>query len=126
MYKFEKVSGLVRLRSDRYASYHNYYHSGTPPDDDPIYKKIMKISENHKMVSKIIDSDFKMPATAEGFYFKSSATIKCVKNNKPCIINDLYECDAWCNFKVQPYDFIADGKRIVGISISILSAEYRK
>ena len=134
-FKPEYVQGMVRIRSDKYASYHSYFHQGNNQNggqnsgqNDPIYLKLEAIAEKHKKITKVDDESFKMPATNEGFYFKTLPNkIKCINSRgKPCIIDDLFESDAWCKFKVLPYDFTSNGVRIVGVSITLIEATGRK
>jgi hypothetical protein len=114
------LNEVIRLRSDRYANYLTYYHNQS--DSDKFYIVLNKIVNDHKKHTNAGDI-FKSPISQEGFYFKVDSRAKCLtKHKSPCIINELVESDVYCRFKIYPYDFTKDGVRIVGVSITLMSA----
>ncbi len=121
MLRAKYLYATVRIRNDKFANFLEYYHSQS--NDDPFKHALNKIIQQHIEITKITDETFKSPVTSEGFYFKMGPETKCTRiTTKPCIINDIYEYDASCKFKVQPYDFNKNGNRIVGITIKLLEA----
>ena len=121
MLKPKFLYAMVRIRSDRFANFLDYFHNQS--NDDQFKLLLNKIVQSHIKLTKVTEESFKSPVKGEGFYFKTIPKTTCkTHTEKPCIINDIYETDAYCKFKVQPYDFLADGKRIVGISITLLEA----
>ena len=121
MLKPKFLYAMVRIRSDKFANFLDYFHNQSTNDQ---FKLLLnKIVQSHIELTKVTEESFKSPVKGEGIYFKTTFMTKChTLSNKPCIINDMCETDAYCKFKIQPYDFIADGKRIVGISITLLEA----
>jgi len=105
----------ARLRQPTFANYYEYYHNGTPG-----HATLDKIVNDHKFL--VGEQDFKNPLTAEGFYFKSDKA-KCLDfGKKITMIDNILDRDAILKLKVQPYDFKVDGKRLVGVSITLLEA----
>lgn len=112
---------MVRIRSDKFANFLDYFHNQS--NDDQFKLLLNKIVQIHIKNTKVSEESFKSPIKGEGIYFKTTPNTKCYNiSNKPCIINDIYETDAYCKFKILPYDFLADGQRIVGVSITLLEA----
>ncbi len=115
------LNAKVRIRSDKFANFLEYYHSNS--NADSFKETLNKIIYDHTTICKITPESFKSPVSSEGFYFKLLPQTKCKNlSNKTCIIDDIYESDAYCKFKIQPYDFMAKGVRIVGITITLINA----
>ena len=121
MFRPKYLYAMIRIRNDKFATFLDYYHNNS--DKDAFKEILNKIIYDHCETSKITFDTFKSPVTAEGFYFNTIPTTKCKNlSARPCIINDIYESDAYCKLKIQPYDFVSDKKRIVGIKITIIEA----
>jgi hypothetical protein len=118
------VSIKARLRQLNYANFLEYYHNGSA-ELDYFYKYLVNLANKHKLFVKDGDfSKFKSTYTKEGFYFKTTATIKC-KNaiGRPCLLEDILDRDAVLKLKITPYDFDSeDGNQIIGISIQCIEA----
>lgn len=112
------TTAKVRLRTSNFANYLDFYHKNDP-SNDYLYKIIKKIIDNQRLLNRE-EAEFKNPATQEGFYFKSEKC-KCVSlAKKPCLIGDILDQDVVMRLKIQPYDFSAEGKQIIGVSITAL------
>lgn len=120
-YKYVKpkiISTKIRLRTDKYANYYEYYHNNSSSDDF-LYKYLCSVKEKN-----MINEDFKSNFTEEGFNFKFKDNITCrdVKGNR-CILYDILDSDIVAKLSIKPYDFVSkDGKHLSGITINLLEA----
>lgn len=107
----------VRLRSINHANYYRFFHNETT--DDALYKFIMKITLDHKNITR--SDEVRLTANAEGLTFKTENTRYLDVNGSYCMAEDCVDKDVLLELSIIPYDFIADGKRIVGISLKAKS-----
>lgn len=110
------VNTRVRLRSSNFANFAEYYHKNDSTNDY-LFKVLKNMCDSHKLLTNDLEL-FKAPMTNEGFYFKLPAVYKCTSLSKrPCIINDLYDCDVMMKLRIQPYNFAVEGKQLIGVSV---------
>lgn len=118
------LSIKARLRQLNYANFLEYYHAGSA-ELDYFYTYLVNLSNKHKLFVKDADlTKFKSNFTKEGFYFKTTTSIKC-KNaiGKPCLLEDILDRDVVLKLKITPYDFESEeGNQIIGISIQCIEA----
>ncbi len=116
-YPKKKMTIKARLRQPNHANYLAYYHKGST--DDPFYATILKISTELAYVAKMDPHEIKN-TSPEGFYFKNDKTMYLDINKRPCLAESICDRDVSIILTVQPYDFIADSTRKVGVSITAL------
>jgi hypothetical protein len=119
-YKYIKPvykTALVRIRTEKFANYHKYYHE-QDAQSDVLYQSIKKIIDSHA-ASHNEDKKFYSPVTQEGITFKTTDTCKCYNvNARPCLLKDICDFDAVVKLKIQPYSF----NDAVGVSITLIEA----
>lgn len=127
MHKFIRpINVKARLVNDTFANFSTKFHENNHLKD-PFYKKLSTLCIEHTQVTTA--DGFKTPYNTDGFYFKYDLHGKCIdKNNKPCIINDLYDTDVIMTVQIIPYDFI-DNKtstRRVGVTVKVKNIKQYK
>ncbi len=119
-YKPKYFTFFVRLRRENFANYLNYYHKNDGTSDF-VYKVLTDLVTKHKH-----SDEYKSPVTNEGFYFKLDNPICKNMYGRPCLISDILDNDVMMKVKITTYDFVADGKRLNGLSLAVKEITVQK
>lgn len=119
-YKPKPILVRARLLREDFAIFHKGFHQNKPKED-PFYKKLSKLVAEGLMLSKVDIKQFKSSFSADGFSFKSANTKFYNMDKKMCLPDECIDRDVIIKLLITPYDFVADKKRLAGISIKAVT-----
>jgi hypothetical protein len=122
--KPKPITVEARLLKDNFAIFYKGFHENATTAD-PFYQKLVSMVMSHKSacgldVDPLLDNMYKQPFSILGFRFKTDKTKYYNLAGKECLPTECLDLDVNIKLRITPYDFVANSKRLVGLSISAL------